>query len=338
MLWFPYFVKMANKEHMVAKMETVGGSIEDLRAFCAVIDFGTVSAAARHLGETKGSVSRRISRLERRLGTALLARTPRAVSATGEGEAFHAKAREALALLDDAVEGTRDAQSVPQGHLRVTAPIDLGMDVLPALIVKFRALHPQISVELLLTDAALDLAANRIDLALRASIGALPDMGYRASVLADITICLYAAPGYLATHGTPLVPGEIADHDLAVAREFSGAASLVLTHRRGRASEVVAQPMIRTTDYASVLRLLVAGGGIGAIPDIVAAASLASGQLERVLPEWTVMAAKLHAISLGGHAAPARVRAFREFLRGELAAMCALAREAGDARSASGAA
>lgn len=308
---------------MVDESATISGALEDLRAFCAVIEFGTMSAAARQLGEAKGSISRRVSRLERRLGTALLARTPRAVTATEEGTAFYAKAREALSLLADAVEGARQSQAEPQGHLRVTAPIDFGMDVLPRLIVQFRALHPQISVELLLTDAALDLAANRIDLALRASAEALPDMGYRASNLVDFHVCLYAAPDYLATRGVPSLPAEIADHDLVVARELVGAAILPLTHRRGRSGQVMARPMIRTTDYASVHRIVVAGGGIGVIPDIVVAGALASGAIKRVLPDWMVAAAKLHAITLGGRDAPARVRIFREFIRSELAAALA---------------
>jgi DNA-binding transcriptional LysR family regulator len=306
-------------ELMVDESATIGGALVDLRAFCAVIEFGTVSAAARQLGETKGSISRRVSRLERRLGTALLARTPRAVTATEEGTAFYAKAREALSLLADAVEGARASQSAPQGHLRVTAPIDFGMDVLPGLIVQFRALHPQISVELLLTDATLDLAANRIDLALRASAEPLPDMGYRASKLIDFHVCLYAAPDYLTAHGIPAAPADIADHDLVVAREFAGAATLPLVHRRGRSEQVMARPVMRTTDYASVHRIVAEGGGIGAIPDIVVAASVASGVLKRVLPDWAVAAARLHAISLGGRDAPARVRVFRGFMRGELA-------------------
>lgn len=310
---------------MVVDSETIGavefgGALEDVRAFCAVAERGTVSAAARQLGETKGSISRRISRLERRLGVKLLARTPRAVSPTEEGTAFFTKAREALSWLDDAAEGARQSQDVPRGHLRVTAPIDLGMDVLPELVVRFRARHPQISVELLLTDAPLDLAANRVDLALRATVGDLPDTGYRASTLAQFRIGLYAAPGYLASHGNPEVPPALSEHDLVVSKEFAGAARIRLTDRRGRAHEVLARPVMRTSDYASVLRLTTAGGGVGPIPDLVAAASVASGALSAVLPEWSLSDGTLYAISLGGRDAPARVRVFREFVRAELEA------------------
>ncbi|GEM19043.1 LysR family transcriptional regulator [Nitrosococcus oceani] len=313
MIW-----KAAELELMVEESETLGGALEDIRAFCAVIEFGTVSGAARTLGETKGSISRRISRLERRLGAALLARTPRAVSATEEGLAFYAKAREALSLLADGAEGVRQSRLVPQGHLRVTAPIDLGVDVLPPLVVKFRALHPQITVELLLTDAALDLAAHRIDLALRATPGELPDMGYRASTVIGFHIGLYASPAYLAAHDLPTVPQALVEYDGVVRQAGVGAAKWVLTDRRSRAVEVAVRPVVWASDYASVHRIILAGGGIGPLPSMVAAASVAGGALVPVLPEWTLVKGKLYAISLSGLEAPARVRLFRAFIRSEL--------------------
>lgn len=299
----------------------LGGPLEDLRAFCAVIELGGISTAARALEETKGGVSRRVSRLERRLGTALLARTPRAVTATEEGTAFHARAREALALLADAAEGARAARSVPRGHLRVTAPVDLGIDVLPAMVARFRSQYPQITVELLLTSTALDLAAHRIDLALRATSAGLPDMEYRAVPLADFDVCLYATPAYLGARGTPAAPSDLGGYDIVVPRDLVGASALSLTGRRGRSEHPVIRPVIRTGEFASVSRIVQAGGGIGPIPEIVAAPAVAGGSLQRVLPAWTVSRARLHAISLGGREAPARVRLFRDFVRQALAGL-----------------
>ncbi len=319
MLSFPFREKIAKSERMVAEMETLGGSLEDVRAFCAVLEFGTITAAARAVGETKGSISRRISRLERRLEVRLLARTPRAVSPTEEGLAFHTRAREALSWLDDAVEGARGSRSTPHGHLRVTAPIDLGMDVLPNLVVQFRALHPQISVDLLITDATLDLASHRIDLALRATTGALPDSDYRASPIADFRLALYAAPGYLDQHGRPTAPAELATHDLIASRGEAGAVEWIFTDGGGRSEAVIARPRLRTSDYASALRLATAGGGIAAVPDRVAAGAAAAGTLEPVLTAWQLAHGRIYALSLGGRDAPARVDVFRRFIREALA-------------------
>lgn len=304
---------------MVDQSETFGGALDDVRAYCAVVEFGTVSAAARLLGETKGSISRRVSRLEKRLGVALLARTPRAVSPTEEGTAFFERARESLRLLDDAAEAAQAARAEPQGHLRVTVPVDFGMDVLPPLLVRFRAQHPRITVELLLDDATLDLAANRIDLALRATPGELPDMGYRASLILAFSIDLYAAPAYLATQGEPVTLAGLAQHTLISSRATAGAVALQLFDRKGRSETVTMPAPVRCPDFASALRLAVAGGGIAPIPAPVAAQAVAAGALQRVLPDWRVADARLFAISLGGRDAPARVRVFREFLREALA-------------------
>jgi DNA-binding transcriptional LysR family regulator len=318
MTWFPVLAKTADQELMVVEMETFGGSVEDVRAYCAVVEFGTVSEAARQTGETKGAVSRRLSRLERRLGVTLLARTARAVSPTEEGLAFHAKARDALAALDDAAQDARLARAIPHGHLRVTAPVDIGINVLPELLVRFRQLHPQITVELLLSDVALDLAAHRIDLALRATLGELPDMGYRASVIAEFHDKLYASPGYLAARGTPAAPGHLAEHDFIVSRPSGGGTQLTLTAPRGRMERTIIRPVFRTSDYGSALQLAASGGGIAPIPDLVAAALVTAGALRPVLPDWSVAQGRLHGISLGGREAPARVRVFREFVRAEL--------------------
>ena len=297
-----------------------GGSIEDVRAFCAVARSGSISAAARELGETKGGISRRVSRLERRLDTHLLARAPRAVSLTEEGVAFHARAAEALAMLGDAAEDARGSRRAPQGHLRVTAPMDFGIDVLPALVTRFRAQYPRITIELLLTGAPLDLAAHRVDLALRAASRAgLPDMDYRAVPLVDFDMNLYAAPAYLADRDEPRQPSDLAAHELVTPDHVVAGTTLALTDARGRRHQQTVQPAIRTGDIASVSRIVAAGGGIGPMPAIVAAPALEEGTLRRILPDWTVERARLYGITVGGRDAPARVRLFRDFLRAALA-------------------
>ncbi|MGQ9427215.1 LysR substrate-binding domain-containing protein [Gilvimarinus sp. F26214L] len=305
-------------KHLVDRIETLGGALEDVRAFCSVVECGTLSAAAKQAGETKGGVSRRLSRLERRLGVVLLARTPRAVSVTEEGLAFYDKAREALTWLDDAAEGARQSQSVPQGRLRITAPVDLGMELLPECLVRFRKRHPQISIELMVTDTPQDLAAHRIDLALRVPAGELPDMDYRASSLVAYRIGLYASPRYLAGKDEPHTPAALPTHDLIGVDNINGAAPLYFYDRRGRIEQAFPQPVIRTTDFASALRLTLAGGGIAPLPELIAARAAASGLLVRVLSAWHLAEVTLYAISLSGRDAPARVRVFKDFLRKEL--------------------
>ena len=269
---------------MVARAETFAGSLDDVRAFCAVVALGTVTAAAASLRETKGSVSRRISRLEAALGATLMARHPRAVSPTAEGLAFYAKAQESLALLDEAVETARDARTVPAGHLRVTTSVDFGIEVMPDIVASFRRAHPQITVELLSTDARLALAANRIDLALR--LGEAEETGYRAVLMLNIRIGLYAAPDYLSRHSSPASLMELAEHDLILSRERPGATGILLGDGQGRTEQVALAPAIRVTDFATALRLTLAGAGIGHLPGAVAARDIETGTLVRVLAPW----------------------------------------------------
>ena len=303
---------------MVAETETFRGGLDDVRAFCAVVDLGTVTAAAASLRETKGSVSRRISRLERALGARLMARTSRAVSPTAEGLAFYAKAQESLTLLDEAAETARDARTVPAGHLRITTSIDFGIEVLPEIVTSFRAAYPQITVEMLNTDARLDLAANRIDLALR--LGGAEETGYRALVLATLAVGLYAAPSYLLRHPAPEELADLRGHDLILARERFGAAALVLTDGQGRTEPLSLSPAIRVSDFATAHRLTLAGAGIGHLPSLVAARAVAAGGIVRVLSPWATRGAHLRAVTLAGRALPARVEVFREHVRGALAA------------------
>lgn len=303
---------------MVARTETFRGGLDDVRAFCTVVDLGTVTAAAASLRETKGSVSRRISRLERALGARLMARTSRAVSPTAEGLAFYAKAQESLTLLDEAAETARDARTVPAGHLRITTSIDFGIEVMPEIVASFRDAYPQITVEMLNTDARLDLAANRIDLALR--LGGAEETGYRALVLATLAVGLYAAPAYLLRRAAPADLADLRDHDLILARERFGAATLALTDGQGRTEPLSLSPAIRVSDFATAHRLTLAGAGIGHLPSLVAARAVAAGALVRVLPPWATRGAALRAVTLAGRELPARVQVFREHVRGALAA------------------
>ena len=309
---------------MVAHLETFAGNLDDVRAFCAVVDLGSMTQAGAFLRETKGSVSRSVARLETVLKVTLLARTPRAVSPTAEGLAFHARALESLALLDEALQTARGARTLPRGHLRVTASIDFGVEVLPDLVASFRARHPQITLELLITDSRLDLAANRVDLALRLGGGDHPDSGYTAPILADLTIGLYAAPAYLAQRPGPADIAELATHDVVLARERLGATQILVSDVEGREAGITLRPAVRATDFATVLRLTLAGAGIGHIPSLVAAKSLARGDLVRVLPDWASRGGTLRAVTLAGRELPARVRLFREHVRTEMARRAAI--------------
>ncbi|MBE7245559.1 MAG: substrate binding domain-containing protein, partial [Actinomycetospora chiangmaiensis] len=205
---------------------------------------------------------------------------------------------------------------VPAGHLRITTSIDFGIEVMPEIVASFRVAYPQITVEMLNTDARLDLAANRIDLALR--LGSAEETGYRAVVLATLAAGLYAAPAYLLRRPAPADLAALHDHDLILARERFGAAALALSDGRGRTEPLSVSPAIRVSDFATAHRLTLAGAGIGHLPTLVAARAVAAGQLRRVLAPWASRGAALRAVTLGGRELPARVRVFREHVSNAL--------------------
>ncbi len=299
---------------MVAKSETFLGSLEDLRAFCAVVDFTTISAAARHLGETKGSVSRRIARLEKALGVVLLARTSRAVMPSKEGLEFYHRCVTAISLLDEAAGVIRNSKSVLRGTIRMTAPIDIAVEVLPEIIAAFRKSQPEIQVEIVATDAVLDLTANGIDLALRAGPGSLPDTAYQAPVVARGTIGIFAAPDYFIGRQLPQSPSDLTCYDLVLPRERPNLKHVVLSNGI-REEKVALRAAVRASDLACVLRLVIAGTGVALLPTIITKRWLERGYLLRLLPDWEWSGFTLHAVTASGEHLPARVRAFRDFLR-----------------------
>jgi DNA-binding transcriptional LysR family regulator len=300
---------------MVAHSETYDGSLGDARAFCEVVDFGTISAAARRLGESKGSISRRISRLEAKLGVRLLARTPRAVTTTEEGLAFHGKALAGLALLDEAAEAARGQREIPRGHLRITAAVDIAIELLPPFIATFRDRYPQISVGVIATDSPIDLAAHRIDLAVRIGMGELPDQAYRGVELARGSIGFFASPYWISSHALPQLPSEIDMNDLVVSEKQGPGRTFRFGHKDGRFAEVRGRAGVQVTDLAMALRLAEEGAGIALLPDLITSRAILRGSIVPVLADWKIAGLRLHAITLAGRDVPARVRLFRDYLK-----------------------
>lgn len=303
----------------VAEMETLKGPIDDIRAFCRVMELGSISAAARVMQETKGSISRRISRLEQSLGIQLLARTPRSVKPTESGEQFFAQARSSLVLLDDAVHQIRETDLQPRGHLRITAPIDLGTEILPPLLAQFRRQYPAITVALELTNARLDLSAHQIDIALRAAGESLPDMGYSALRLAKLPISLYASPQYLQHSPLILQPEDLFRVDLVMPMLYQYPQSLVLYQKDGRQETLSVKSVVSVDDYSCAHRMLQQGIGVGCLPAMIARTSLQSGSLVPVLPEWTLSQGYLYAITLNSLRSPTKLVVFKKFLQSWLA-------------------
>jgi len=292
--------------------------VRDLRAFCLVVDLGSVTAAAEALEETKGSVSRRLTRLEQALGVSLLRRSPRLVQPTEDGAAYRAQIGRALEILDAAGSELRGARDAPRGNLRVTAPNDLAVSLLAPSIARFVERFPEVTVDMLLTERRLDFETEQIDVAFRAS-AALEDSSLVAHKLRDVHGRFYASRAYLKKHGTPATPDDLASHRVLLMGPLRGARSLPVR----RTSEPTPSPArIRATMSASdasfVREVAIAGAGIAVLPSEIAGGAVEQGRLVHVLADHVCFSGALYLIHQGTRFLAPKVRAFRDHVLAEL--------------------
>lgn len=281
----------------------------EIEAFLAVVASGSYTKAGRHLGTSKSSVSRRVVQLERRLGVPLLQRSTRSLHLTEEGTAFHTRVAHAMAEVSDAAAHVRDLQGAPRGHLRITAPSDMGQGV-GAMIVAFTRAYPEVTVELQLDQRTVDLVREGFDLAIRA--GPLQDSGLMAKLIQTGRPRLYASPAYLEVHGTPLRPEDLLNHECLLFKAPSLRSKWPLMGPLGP-EPVEVRGRISTNNFSSMLDMLQSGGGIGPLPPQFAGPRVAAGSLICVLPDYGLGESGLHLVYPGGRQLSAKVRVFRDF-------------------------
>ena len=282
-----------------------------MQAFCAVVEQGSFVGAARALEMSPALVSKYVSQLEAHLGARLLHRTTRAQSLTEAGEACFARAR---AILDDMgalEESLRQAQTRPCGRLRLAAPRVLGDDRLPPLMARFLALYPGIELELHLSDRLTDLVAEGFDLAIR--IGALNASSLVARRLADWRIMVAAAPGYLARHGTPRVPGDLTGHVCIIDRNFAGG-SVWPFRVEGAPVQVQVRGRVTANSAGACRDLAVAGLGVVLSPEHVLKPALDSGAMVGLLDRFSADRSAIYAVYPDRRQLPAKTRALLDFL------------------------
>lgn len=284
----------------------------EMAAFVRVVDSKGFSAASAGLGLTPSAVSKLVTRLETRLGVRLLQRTTRALNLTAEGEVFYAAARRILAEIATLENQISGQGSTPQGLLRVTTSLAFSTHQLTPVLPEFLARYPQVRLELLPTDRVVDMVEEGMDVALR--IGRLADTSFMARKIGEDRRLICAAPSYLARHGTPSRPEDLARHDCILSRERAA-----LNRWQFRIDGV-----IRTIDVTGRLavdegelqmQLAVQGLGIVRLTRLTVAQAVRSGALVPVLGEFSADdPVGIHAVyPHRRHLAP-RVTAFVNFL------------------------
>ena len=284
---------------------------EELQAFVRVVDAGSITAAADQLGVAKSAISRRLSELEARLGTQLLARTTRRMSLTDAGSSYYQRSRRILAELADAdAEAGGDTREL-QGRLRLAAPLTFGLMHLATAITDFAASYPQVEIDVDLNDRAVDLVGEGFDLALR--ITELEDSSLVARRLCPIKHVLCASPDYWQRYGRPETPADLAGQQ---ALRYSNAPRLGWPYVApdGRRGELRLETRLTANNGDLLCQAGTAGLGVLHQPLFIAHQAIESGELEPVLTDYRWRELSAYAVYPANRNLPVRVRRFIDFL------------------------
>jgi DNA-binding transcriptional LysR family regulator len=286
--------------------------------FACVVEHRSFSGAAAAIGVSKATVSKAIARLEAQLGTALFHRTSRRLTLTDSGTALAERAGRILAEAQAAEEAAIDSAKAPSGMVRIAAPITFGIRFVADAIADLLTEHPGIQIDLRLSDARVDIVADGYDIALR--IADLPDSSLRARRLAPVQARVVAAPAYLAQHGTPRHPADLAHHACFLYANAIGAWQF----RKADGEEAAVRPAgpLITDNGDAMMPALLAGLGIARLPDFIIDRELADGRLVEILADWSPMNIALHLLTPPSTLRPARVELVIEFLSQRFRNLC----------------
>jgi DNA-binding transcriptional LysR family regulator len=285
---------------------------EGLAVFAKVAEQRSFAAAASDLGLSKATVSKAVSRLEKRLGTRLFNRTSRRLALTDAGRTLSERAARILADGEAAESETRAQSASPRGLVRMAVPMSFGLrEVAPAL-PDFFAECPDVSVDLHLSDEVIDLIGMGFDMALR--IAALPDSSLLARRLAPVPRALVASPNYLKRRGRPKHPRDLAAHACLGYAYLPTPDVWRFSNRAGEEFVMRASGPLRANNADALMPALLAGHGLAVQPEFLIKGDIAAGGLEVVLPAWNLPEIALHLVMPPGGPRPARVDAFADFL------------------------
>lgn len=290
--------------------------LDQLALFLTIIEKGSLSAADRERGLSPATVSERLSALEAHYGVTLLTRSTRSLSLTDAGRLLADGARRLLAEAEELQSQLQDGQQKISGLVRLSAPVDLGQHCIVPLLDRFLAEHPDVSIDLDLTDGYVDLVGQGIDLAIR--YGTLADSSLRARPLGDNRRVVCAAPDYLRRHGIPLHPDDLARHDCIVMR-FGIHTERVWPFRLGAAAYPVSVRGRRVANNGEqVRRWALAGHGLclKSLRDVQD--DLDEGRLVEVLGDFSAGPVALQIVYPPTRVQPRRVRALMEAIVAQL--------------------
>jgi DNA-binding transcriptional LysR family regulator len=284
-------------------------TLDELQAFTAVVDTGSITAAAEVLGLTISATSRTLGRLEEKLQTTLLRRTTRRLELTEEGATFLQHARAILASVDEAEEQMAARRIRPVGRLRVDAATPFMLHVLVPLIEGFRARYPEVELELNSNEGIIDLIEKRTDVAFR--IGVLKDSTLHATPVGTSRVRVLASPAYLKRYGAPVEPGQLAQHALLGFTQPETLNDWPLRDTDGNILRI--RPTIASSSGETLRHMALMGLGVVCLSDFMTHEDRRSGKLVQLFPEQTLdVRQSINAVYYRNTALAARITCFVE--------------------------
>jgi DNA-binding transcriptional LysR family regulator len=288
-----------------------------MRVFVAIVDLGSLSAAAERFSISAPMAGKHLQALEARLDTRLMVRTTRRQSLTEVGREYYERCRRILADVDAADTLAEAMSATPRGVLRVTVPLTYGVHFVTPAVTDFLAAFPQIAVELDLTNRMVDIVEERFDAAVR--IGPLADSSFVARPLKPYAMAVCAAPGYLARAGTPTTPADLAGHEclgfVHQGREagwrLEGEDDAILARRTGSAR-------FRANNGEALKKAALAGFGLVLQPHALVEDELKSGALVAVLQAYWPKSSPVHLVYPRDTRATPKLASFVDFIMGRL--------------------
>ncbi|MDF2786129.1 MAG: LysR family transcriptional regulator [Pantoea eucrina] len=287
-------------------------TLEELRAWVAVVDSGSITAAAEQLEQTTSGISRALSRLESKLQTTLMHRTTRRLALTDEGVIFLEHARQILTSVERAEEQIARRRETPAGRLRINANTPFMLHVIVPLLAEFRQQYPQIELELNTDDIVIDLLEQQTDIAIR--IGELRDSTLRARVLGSSATRLVASPDYLAKHGVPGSVAALSQHQLIGFSQLDTHNIWPVWQQEGEFLRI--KPTLTASSGETLRQLALQGLGIVRLSDFVSREDREQGRLMDVLASETrELRLPVHAVYYRNQTLSSRVTCFLDFLQ-----------------------
>lgn len=286
-------------------------TLDEMQVFIAIVDCGSITAAADALQQTISATSRTMTRLEEKLQTTLMRRTTRRLELTEEGSAYLEQARKIIAAVEETEEQMRARRNQPAGRLRVDAASPFMLHVIVPLVPGYRQRYPKVELELNSNEGNIDLLERRTDLALR--IGNLKDSSLHAVPIGRSRVRVLASPGYLAAHGTPRRVADLSAHTLLGFSQLESLNEWPLADADGQPLHI--QPALRAFNGETLRQLALNDAGIVCLSDFMTRADRQSGTLRQLFPRQTLdVRQPVNAVYYRNTAISSRIKSFIDYL------------------------